>query len=411
MDAAAPDGPAADAAAAAAANGDMAMDAAAPDGAADPAAAAAADFDAAMGGAAPATPPIWLRRAPALPPGATIDKVQLVWNMPGMPGNPNDQTVRRVRQLANHWDRWLKNARRGPPPKQADPRLAAGESHPSAAEDPHYTVAKATARFVRNVPAAPVEKEAEAPSPTRGPAMNPRAKSRGLTARRQRSLQSAHHMGYPATKARPGPPPNNAAWPATAVAGRTASWGAFRAAQPPPAAAAAGGARDRVHTRSPRPQAMPRPRPAAAAPAAAAHGRADGNARRRHVSWSDMHSSDSYYSYSGSDSGPGEPTAGGQRRAYEPAAAAAGWGHRGAHAQVDHDRHAQYESSGSPRGRALVFARYPPMGAAAPYLEVPLAIRHDAATELRGQYIYAQFPIQDSCLFGARPWQILNQHV
>ena len=400
MDAAAPDGPAADAAAAAAANGDMAMDAAAPDGAADPAAAAAADFDAAMGDqAAPATPPIWLRRAPALPPGATIDKVQLVWNMPGLPGNPNDQTVRRVRQLANHWDKWLKNARRGPPPKQADPRLAAGESHPSAAEDPHYTVAKATARFVRNVPAPPaVEKEAEAPPPTRG-------KSRGST-RRQRSLQQSGH-GYPATKARPGPPP---AWPATAVAGRPASWGAW-AAQPPPAAAAAGGARDRVHTRSPRPQAMPRPRPAAAAPAAAAHGRADGNARRRHVSWSDMHSSDSYYSYSGSDSGPGEPTAGGQRRAYEPAAAAAGWGHRGAHAQVDHDRHAQYESSGSPRGRALVFARYPPMGAAAPYLEVPLAIRHDAATELRGQYIYAQFPIQDSCLFGARPWQILNQHV
>ena len=145
------------------ADGD-AVDTAAPDGAADPAAAAAADFDAAMGDqAAPATPPIWLRRAPALPPGATIDKVQLVWNMPGMPGNPNDQTVRRVRQLANHWDKWLKNARRGPPPKQADPRLAAGESHPSAAEDPHYTVAKATARFVRNVPAAPVEKEAEAP--------------------------------------------------------------------------------------------------------------------------------------------------------------------------------------------------------------------------------------------------------
>ena len=395
MDAAAPNGPAADAAAAAA-DGD-AVDTAAPDGAADPAAAAAADFDAAMGGAAPATPPIWLRRAPALPPGATIDKVQLVWNMPGLPGNPNDQTVRRVRQLANHWDKWLKNARRGPPPKQADPRLAAGESHPSAAEDPHYTVAKATARFVRNVPAPPaVEKEAEAPPPTRG-------KSRGST-RRQRSLQQSGH-GYPATKARPGPPP---AWPATAVAGRPAS-GAW-AAQPPPAAAAAGGARDRVHTRSPRPQAMPRPRPAAAAPAAA--GRADGNARRRHVSWSDMHSSDSYYtSYSGSDSGPGEPTAGGQRRAYEPAAAAAGWGHRGAHAQVDHDRHAQYESSGSPRGRALVFARYPPMGAAAPYLEVPLAIRHDAATELRGQYIYAQFPIQDSCLFGARPWQILNQHV
>ena len=25
--------------------------------------------------------------------------------------------------------------------------------------------------------------------------------------------------------------------------------------------------------------------------------------------------------------------------------------------------------------------------------------------------LYAQFPTQDSCLFGARPWQILNQHV
>ena len=123
-----------------------------------------------------------------------------------------------------------------------------------------------------------------------------------------------------------------------------------------------------------------------------------------------MRSSDSYsYSYeSGSDSsGPGEPT---QRRA-QPAAAAAGWGHgRGARAQrVDHDRPAQFES---PRtARALVFANWTPMGAAAPYLAVLPAIRRDVAPELRGQYIYAQFPIQDSCLFGARPWQILNQHV
>ena len=116
------------------------------------------------------------------------------------------------------------------------------------------------------------------------------------------------------------------------------------------------------------------------------------------------------YSYeSGSDSGPGEPTHG-QRSWAQPAAAAAdGWGHRGARAQrVDHDRPPQYESS--PRTRALVFANWSPMGAAAPYLEVPPLIRRDAAPELRGQYIYAQFPIQDSCLFGARPWQILNQH-
>ena len=174
---------------------------------------------------------------------------------------------------------------------------------------------------------------------------------------------------------RPGPPPyTSAAWPATAVAGRPAAW------QPPPAAAAARPGRDRGHTRSP----APRPRPAAAAPAAAA-GRADRNARRRHVSWSDM-CSDSYSYESGSDSGPGEPTHG-QRSWAQPAAAAAdGWGHRGARAQrVDHDRLAQYESS--PRTRALVFANWTPMGAAAPYLEVPPLIRRDAAPELRGQYI------------------------
>ena len=140
---------------------------------------------------------------------------------------------------------------------------------------------------------------------------------------------------------------------------------------------------------------MPR---GAGAPAHAALGRADRNdARRRHVSWSDMRSSDSYsYSYeSGSDSpGPGEPTS---RRA-QPAAAAARWGHgRGARAQrVDHDRPAQFES---PRTRALVFANWTPMGAAAPYLAVPPAIRRDVAPELRGQYIYAQFPIQDSLSF------------
>ena len=106
-----------------------------------------------------------------------------------------------------------------------------------------------------------------------------------------------------------------------------------------------------------------------------------------HASCSDSYS----YDYeSGSDSGPGEPTAGGQRKA-QPAAAAAGysWGHRGARSdraqRVDHDRPAQYESPG---GRALVYAKYPPMGAAAPYWEVPPLIRLEAATELRGQYIY-----------------------
>ena len=143
---------------------------------------------------------------------------------------------------------------------------------------------------------------------------------------------------------------------------------------------------------------MPR---GAGAPAHAALGRADRNdARRRHVSWSDMRSSDSYsYSYeSGSDSpGPGEPTS---RRA-QPAAAAARWGHgRGARAQrVDHDRPAQYESPLHDGTRALVFANWTPMGAAAPYLAVPPAIRRDVAPELRGQYIYAQFPIQDSLSF------------
>ena len=284
--------------------------------------------------------------------------------------------------MATQWDRWLRGGRHGAPPKQADPRLAAGEFHPLPADDPHYTMAKATVRFVRKVHMGAPEEEAERPA------------SRGT---RQRS-QSAHHG--PACKARPGPPPyTSAAWPATAVAGRPAAW------QPPPAAAAARPGRDRGHTRSP----APRPRPAAAP------GRADRNARgsadRRHVSWSDMCSdmSASYSYESGSDSGPGEPTHG-QRSWAQPAAAAAdGWGHRGARAQrVDHDRPPQYESS--PRTRALVFANWSPMGAAAPYLEVPPLIRRDAPEELRGQYIYAQFPIQDSCLFGARPWQILNQH-
>lgn len=284
--------------------------------------------------------------------------------------------------MANQWDRWLRGGKQWAPPRQADPRLPAGESHPLPANKPHYTMAMAIGRFVRNVGAP---EEAPAPRASRGT--------------RQRS-QSAHHG--PACKARPGPPPyTSAAWPATAVAGRPAAW------QPPPAAAAARpGRRDRVHTRSP----APRPRPAAAP------GRADRNARgsadRRHVSWGDMSSDKSAsYSYeSGSDSGPGEPTHG-QRSWAQPAAAAAdGWGHRGARAQrVDHDRPPQYESS-SPRTRALVFANWSPMGAAAPYLEVPPLIRRDAPEELRGQYIYAQFPIQDSCLFGARPWQILNQH-
>ena len=359
---------------------------------------AAAAADAAMGvEAAAAAPPIWLRPAPPLPPGATLDKVQLVWNMPGMPGNPNEQTLRRLRQIANQWDRWLRDARRGPPPKQADPRLAAGEVHPSAAEDPHYTMAKAMVRFVRNVPAGPEGGEEAAASPP------PRA-SRGS---RQRS-QSLRSRGPVPTKARPGPPPASVAWHATAVAGRPPA----PPPPPPPAEPAArpGDRRDRGHTRSPAPKAMPRPRAAAAAGAAADAGRGDRNsARRRHVSWSDMRSSDSYSYESGSDaSGPGEAT---QRRA-QPAAAAAGWGHgRGARAQrVDHDRPAQFESPRT-RGRALVFANWTPMGAAAPYMEVPPAICRDVAPELRGQYIYAQFPIQDSCLFGARPWQILNQHV
>ena len=307
-----------------------------------------------------------------------------------MPGNPNEQTLRRLRQIANQWDRWLRDARRGPPPKQADPRLAAGEVHPSAAEDPHYTMAKAMVRFVRNVPAGPEGGEEAAASPP------PRA-SRGS---RQRS-QSAR--GPVPTKARPGPPPANVAWHATAVAGRPPP----PPPPPPEPAARPGDRRDRGHTRSPAPKAMPRPRAAAAAGAAADAGRGDRNsARRRHVSWSDMRSS-SYES--GSDaSGPGEAT---QRRA-QPAAAAAGWGHgRGARAQrVDHDRPAQFESPRT-RGRALVFANWTPMGAAAPYMEVPPAICRDVAPELRGQYIDAQFPIQDSCLFGARPWQILNQHV
>ena len=309
-----------------------------------------------------------------------------------MPGNPNEQTLRRLRQIANQWDRWLRDARRGLPPKQADPRLAAGEVHPSAAEDPHYTMAKAMVRFVRNVPAGPEGGEEAAASPP------PRA-SRGS---RQRS-QSLRSRGPVPTKARPGPPPASVAWHATAVAGRPPP----PPPPPPEPAARPGDRRDRGHTRSPAPKAMPRPRAAAAAGAAADAGRGDRNsARRRHVSWSDMRSS-SYES--GSDaSGPGEAT---QRRA-QPAAAAAGWGHgRGARAQrVDHDRPAQFESPRT-RGRALVFANWTPMGAAAPYMEVPPAICRDVAPELRGQYIYAQFPIQDSCLFGARPWQILNQHV
>jgi len=303
--------------------------------------------------AAAASRPWLTRGTPPFPKGGNPDKLQLVWSMPGKAGHPNEQTAKRLRQSSRAWDRWLEN-RELPRPTQRDPRLAADDAHPSIAEDPHYTRAKAAERFVRFVP----EQEAEASS-SRGPAAS---SSRGC---RQRS-QSAHRG--PPTKARPNAPPFR-------VQGRPAASAAPHRGGPPV---------PKARPRSPVPKARPRSRSTAAA--ARDHGRADGNVRR--LPCNDRRtSSESYsdYSYeSGSDSGPREPPAGGQRRA-QPAAAAAGrGGHRGAHAQqADHDR--PY----SPRDgtRAMVFARYAPVGASAPYLEVPELIRRNVDPELRGQYI------------------------